>query len=81
METIQEAALQTMTIRVIVPDYDLPRIKRVTKKLGIQILKIDKLHEGKSYESTIVEMLLPSSFSLYALGKMVAYMEMGLSKL
>ena len=71
-EENDDAAYNSLVIRVIVPFKDIPNIMKSAKELSVTILDIEYINS----QITIIEFLLNSSYNLYALGKMVAYIEL-----
>lgn len=71
-EENDDAAYNSLVLRVIVPFKDISNIMKSAKELSIEILDIEFVDSN----ITIMEFLLNSAYNLYAMGKMVAYMEL-----
>lgn len=72
MSTHEETAFSSMVIRVFIPASDIVLMESCARELDITILSMAKFKEGMY----VVEFYLVSSFSLYALGKLVSYYEL-----
>lgn len=71
-----DTAYNSMIIRVVVPFKDIPMILNSVKELSIILLEVQFINA----EVTIIELMIDSAFSLYALGKMVSYLELSKNK-
>ena len=67
-----DPALQTVVMRVVIPEQDIPMIQVCAEEVGATIIKFEDIGE----DCIVVELMLESSFSLYALGKLVSYKEL-----
>jgi hypothetical protein len=71
-EENSDPAYRSLVLRVIVPFKDISNILKSANELSITILDIEFVNS----QITIVEFFVNSSYNIYALGKMVAYMEL-----
>lgn len=69
----EESAFHSIIIRVMVPAKDMVNVVAAADQLSIAILEIVPCQ--KREDVIILELFMNSSFNLYALGKLVGFME------